>query len=657
MFKFYRNISLFLAAILLLTGTAAASPDNYGFIEGLPMEETAEETPEITPEEAEEKAPEEKEFIKWVDFNVSYPALEKAMQIDIDSYGSELHLDWIPLLSYLATKYGGDFTKYRSKDLDALVKTLKSGESMSGLTANMKYYPYYLEAYTAILGEFVGEYSVQVADEKPAEDNTPNEATPSNEGEPGALHWETRYGLKVFSPISAGFGYEHFDDFGSGRSYGYKRKHLGHDLFASVGTPIIAVESGIVEVMGWNQYGGWRIGIRSFDGTRYYYYAHLRKNFPYNSELAEGKTVKAGDVIGYMGRTGYSANENVNNIKESHLHLGLQLIFDESQKEGAKEIWVDLHAITHLLDRNRSVTYRVAETKEFYRQYDFDEPLLRDDDAINMQLEPEPELEAEMPSGDTTRIPIIMYHKVSKNSASLGKFTISPAELENDLSYLKENGFITVTMSDLIAYVHDGVPLPEKPIVLTFDDGYYSDYRYVFPILQEYEAKAILSVIGKVTDDYSNEGRTDINYPHLTWAQINEMLGTGLVEIQNHSYNLHSGGIGALKMRSESEYEYAGRLMSDLSRLQIRFMEMTGTQPTTFTYPFGAISKGSKEILCQLDFLASLAVEERIDTLEVGNPDCLFSLGRILRPHGTSSERFFSTKLKDMEYAKNNGRG
>ncbi len=75
-------------------------------------------------------------------------------------------------------------------------------------------------------------------------------------------------------------------------------------LYIPIGTPIIAVESGYVEAIGWNQYGGWRIGIRSFDGKRYYYYAHLRQNYPYREQLKEGDVVTAGDVIGYWGIPG-----------------------------------------------------------------------------------------------------------------------------------------------------------------------------------------------------------------------------------------------------------------------------------------------------------------------------------------------------------------
>jgi murein DD-endopeptidase MepM/ murein hydrolase activator NlpD len=121
----------------------------------------------------------------------------------------------------------------------------------------------------------------------------------------------------------------------------------------SIGTPIIAVESGYVEACGWNAYGGWRIGIRSFDGRRYYYYAHLRKGHPYN-DIYEGKIVNAGDVIGYLGMTGYSTREDTNNINTPHLHYGLQIIFDKSQKDGSNQIWVDMYEITRFLYVQRS---------------------------------------------------------------------------------------------------------------------------------------------------------------------------------------------------------------------------------------------------------------------------------------------------------------
>lgn len=140
---------------------------------------------------------------------------------------------------------------------------------------------------------------------------------------------------------------------------------------------MIAVESGIIEAIGWNQYGGWRIGIRSFDKKRYYYYAHLRKDHPYAENMYEGKVVQAGDVIGYLGMTGYSIKENVNNINVPHLHFGIQLIFDEVQKEGPNQIWLDLYALVDFLKKNRSeVVKSNSETKDYTRKYQMIDPIV-----------------------------------------------------------------------------------------------------------------------------------------------------------------------------------------------------------------------------------------------------------------------------------------
>ncbi len=283
-------------------------------------------------------------YIKWVDFNATSEIMRTALKCDLDSYeknksdSSVSHADFVTLIALAATKYGGEFSKCKPADITAFAERLMAGESRDVIAGELagagKYFPYFLEAYDAVLGGFVGNYAV-VTD--------------------GVI--STRYGLKVFSPIAAGYYYRDFDDYGASRSYGYRRPHLGHDLLGSVGTPIIAVESGYVESCGWNQYGGWRIGIRSYDGKRYYYYAHLRRGHPYN-DIYEGKQVTAGEVIGYLGMTGYSAKEDVNNIDTPHLHFGVQLIFDKSQKDGTKQIWIDLYEYTKFLSKYRSeVTY------------------------------------------------------------------------------------------------------------------------------------------------------------------------------------------------------------------------------------------------------------------------------------------------------------
>lgn len=295
----------------------------------------------------EEVSADSEKYIKWIDFDITSKALSDAVKYDIQSYNEGIHTDAVTLLSLLATKYGGSFKNYKKDDMQTVYEQLKSGKSADELTKNIKTYNYYQEAYSAILSGMVGEYAVL------------------SDYENTGLYYEKRYGLKLFSPIAGGYYYNHYDDFGAARSYGYKRVHLGHDMMGSVGTPVIAVESGYVEALGWNRFGGWRIGIRSFDGKRYYYYAHLRKGHPY-TDMYEGKIVNAGEVIGYLGMTGYSSKEDTNNINVPHLHFGMQIIFDTSQKDGWNQIWLDMYEFTNFLAANKAEVAYDKESGEYY---------------------------------------------------------------------------------------------------------------------------------------------------------------------------------------------------------------------------------------------------------------------------------------------------
>ncbi len=281
------------------------------------------------------------DYIKWVDCKVSYQLLKRAYEYDLLYHNNDkVEFDFVKALAYLATKNGNNFrVKADIKNLDQLVQNIKKGNKIDDYYGENKYYKYYLEAYGAIFAEVIGEY---VTDES----------------------HQIKYGLKNYHPFARGYWYSHYDDFGASRSYGFKRRHLGHDLMGSVGTPIVAIEGGTISEIGWNKYGGWRIGIRSLDKKRSYYYAHLRRNKPYVEGLKKGDTVKAGQVIGYLGVTGYSQKENTNMKTPPHLHLGMQLIFNEVQVQGPKEIWIDMYQICMFLSANRAEVVK-QENKDY----------------------------------------------------------------------------------------------------------------------------------------------------------------------------------------------------------------------------------------------------------------------------------------------------
>ena len=295
--------------------------------------------------------PVQADTIRWVSFDVPYESLEYAMEQDIATFEKEPHISWIDILAVAACRTGG---KCGLSSVKKACSELKSGKSPEEILKDLyRYYDYYHSAYTAVLGGLLGSYAIEIGGREVC-----------------------TYGLKAFSPIAEGYGYSHSADFGNSRSFGFQRKHLGNDIMGSLGTPIIAVEGGVVEEMGWNRYGGWRIGIRSFDSRRYYYYAHLQKDTPFAPGLAKGDIVSAGDLLGFMGRTGYSDQENVNNITAVHLHFGMQLVFDESQKECLSEIWVDVYDIVRLLHRHRSTVQKTAsgwQRKYPFRDLDLDD--------------------------------------------------------------------------------------------------------------------------------------------------------------------------------------------------------------------------------------------------------------------------------------------
>lgn len=273
------------------------------------------------------------ETIKWVDFGVPYESLKYAMDADISTAEKEKHISWIDILAVSGCRTGG---KCPLSSVKQAYQDLQGDKAIDEILGNLyQYYPYYKKSFSAVLGGLLGHFQIEVNGEK-----------------------VSMYGLKAFSPVAAGYSYSHCDDFGNRRTFGFARKHLGHDMMGTLGTPIVAVESGVVEAMGWNRYGGWRIGIRSSDNKRYYYYAHLQKDHPFAENLEVGDTVQAGDLIGFMGRTGYSDKENTNNIETVHLHFGIQLIFEESQKECLSEIWIDPYDIVRLLHSHRSSIQR-----------------------------------------------------------------------------------------------------------------------------------------------------------------------------------------------------------------------------------------------------------------------------------------------------------
>ena len=247
-------------------------------------------------------------------------------------------------------------------------------------------------------------------------------------------------------------------------------------------------------------------------------------------------------------------------------------------------------------------------------------------------------------------LPILMYHDVKE--AKPGKDSITPYELESDLRYLQDVGYTTVTMSQVIAFVYGGAPLPEKPIVLSFDDGLLSVYTTVGPLLEKYGAKIVLSAIGRSADEFSALPSGNPRYAHATWSQLRELQEKGLAEIQNHSYDLHrdaGGMLGCAQKSGESGADYALRLTEDLTKMQDRVREELGAVPNTFAYPYGKYCDLSEGILREAGFHASLTCDFGMNLL-TRDPDCLMGMKRICRSHGADLSALLNEANESLKW-------
>ncbi len=240
-------------------------------------------------------------------------------------------------------------------------------------------------------------------------------------------------------------------------------------------------------------------------------------------------------------------------------------------------------------------------------------------------------------------LPVIMYHGLHPQRSRQNRYVIAPERFAADLDWLRENGYTTVTVADVIDYVHKRRALPEKPIMLTFDDGYLNNHVYGTPLLKEAGCRAVFSPICAETVRYSSLPDRDPAYAQVRWDDLRDMVASGCWEIQNHTYAMHTlhPRRGSARRADETASAYKTALTEDVERAQALFLQELGFSPTAFFYPFGAIGEGEPELLREMGFQALFTCTEQKNQL-TEDPECLYALGRFLRPPDQSSAQFFT---------------
>lgn len=241
-------------------------------------------------------------------------------------------------------------------------------------------------------------------------------------------------------------------------------------------------------------------------------------------------------------------------------------------------------------------------------------------------------------------LPVIMYHSVVKDPSLAGDYVITVDELEEDLRFLRGNGYSAVFCRDLPAFVEGSAELPEKPVVLTFDDGCYNNFYYVLPLLENYGMRAVFSPVGEWVEKAAAEEAPSCAYSYMDAENLCTCALSGRIELACHTYALHDirKRRGVLRRNGETAAEYRRMLLTDLDRSRRLLEKASGCPVVTFAYPYGFLDDTTEEIAAELGFTVTLSCEERINTVSRGDYSCLERLGRFNRASGRPVSSFLS---------------
>lgn len=226
-------------------------------------------------------------------------------------------------------------------------------------------------------------------------------------------------------------------------------------------------------------------------------------------------------------------------------------------------------------------------------------------------------------------LPVLMYHSVDNTG---GTFSVTAEKLEQDIIELKNAGYTPVGFDEVIGFVHRGEELPDKPVVLTFDDGYENNYSIVLPMAERLGFKfEVFTVAGFI--HYSPYA--------MKWGQVAQLNNSPYGAIGCHTNNLHSytadGRAGVLRMEGENFREWEHVLRSDLSAAKTLFVGNTGYAPRTFAYPNGKFSAEADRLLREEGYLVTVTTEPGVNVIEKGDIESLYLMLRISMDGGLSS--------------------
>ena len=233
-------------------------------------------------------------------------------------------------------------------------------------------------------------------------------------------------------------------------------------------------------------------------------------------------------------------------------------------------------------------------------------------------------------------VPVLMWHNLAEESS--GDMTISVDTFRAQIEALHEAGFKTVSLQQLYDYVHFGTELPEKPIVLTFDDGYFSNYEYAFPILQEYDMQATIFAIGVSVGKDTYKDTDHAMTPHFGADEAREMVDSGLISVQSHTFDMHQwppfedGNVQVretlLPFDGEADADYEAAVEADFAESRELLESITGQPVNALAFPEGAYVTLTQDALRSAGAELTFTTVRAVNTVVKGLPQSLCAMPR-----------------------------
>ncbi len=242
------------------------------------------------------------------------------------------------------------------------------------------------------------------------------------------------------------------------------------------------------------------------------------------------------------------------------------------------------------------------------------------------------------------KIPILMYHALTKNEEEASSTVITVDSFREQMEALSEAGYTSIFFGDLLGYVKEGTRLPEKPILITFDDGYLSNLTLAYPILDEYGHKATVAIVGITAGCYTYKDTGVPIYPHFSLEAAKMAYGSGIFDFQSHTYDMHQNDLdedprkGMLQKENESEEDYIKAIRKDFFLSKSLLESEIGGRCFVIVYPHGKCTPLADSVLAEAGAEISVTVESGISTVKMWDMSSLRFLCRLNMDDNISGE-------------------